>query len=697
MTSFRIFDRINSNVLLVDQSDSNSAFSFDVSNITTPRTLTLVDGSTTLVGTNLTQTLTNKTFNDSTTIFQDNSDNTKQLQFQLASITTSTTRTLTIPDANTTIVGIDVSQILTNKSIDSDNNTITNIDNNAIKAAAAIDATKIADGSISNTEFQQLNGITSSVVGISDTQTLTNKSIDADNNTITNIDNNAIKASAAIDATKIANGSISNTEFQQLNGITSSVVGISDTQTLTNKTFVDASTTFQDNSDNTKQMQFQLSSITTSTTRTITIPDADTTLVGIATNQTLTNKTFGDDLDMNSNKIINVATPTNDNDVVNKVYVDNIATGLDVKKSVVAATTGSDLNFNGTIDGATSYDNNGGASGTGQITGTLDTSNTFILDGVTFSSTENGARILVKDQSDADENGIWTITISGTSLTLNRANDFDENSKVTAGAFTFVEEGTTNANSGWVLTSNDPITVGNVFGSDINFAQFSGGGSISAGNGLTKTGSTLNVGGSTTIIANADTIEVNSSNTMNEILLSSGTAGTAATFGALPLGNSNAVTGTLGIANGGTNTTSFAAGSRLISTNSGNTALETTSINVSDIITATTATTTTNDDTSTQLSTLATSTDTTYLVEALIIADNTSSAESAGFVLYGLFRNDGGTLVKVSDDQLILQDSITWTANIIIDPSMTTNISIYVQGLAATTINWKVSYRVISV
>jgi len=69
--------------------------------------------------------------------------------------------TLTI-DTGTT-VDKTTAQILTNKSIDSDNNTITNIVNADIKAAAAIDATKIADGSVSSTEFQRLDGLTSDI------------------------------------------------------------------------------------------------------------------------------------------------------------------------------------------------------------------------------------------------------------------------------------------------------------------------------------------------------------------------------------------------------------------------------------------------------------------------------------------------------------------------------------------------------
>ena len=83
-------------------------------------------------------------------------------------------------------------------------------------------------------------------------------------------------------------------------------------------------------------------------------------------------------------------------------------------------------------------------------------------------------------------------------------------------------------------------------------SQISGAGQITAGTGLTKSGNTINAVGSTTIIANANTLEVNSSATQYQILVSGGSAGTAATFGQLALNQSAAVTGTLGYANGGT-------------------------------------------------------------------------------------------------------------------------------------------------
>jgi len=168
--------------------------------------------------------------------------------------------------------------------INADINTVINIDNNEIKASAAIDTTKLANGTVSNAEFQRLDGILSSVVGISDSQTLTNKTINADNNTITNIDNNEIKAGAAIDTTKLANGTVSNAEFQRLDGILSSVVGITDTQVLTNKTLTSPIIS------------------TISNTGTLTLPTSTDTLVGRATTDTLTNKTINAD----NNTITNI-------------------------------------------------------------------------------------------------------------------------------------------------------------------------------------------------------------------------------------------------------------------------------------------------------------------------------------------------------------------------------------------------------
>ena len=172
---------------------------------------------------------------------------------------------------------------------------------------------------------------------------------------------------------------------------------------------------------------------------------------------------------------ISVATPSADGHAATKAYVDSARSGLDVKQSVRAATTGPITIATGLENGDT-------------------------VDGVTLAT---GNRVLVKDQSTASENGIYTVNATGAPT---RATDFDDNAEVTPGAFTFVEEGTANADSGWVLTTNGTINVG-VTG--LAFAQFSGAGQITAGAGLTKSGNTLDVVGTADrITINADSVDI---------------------------------------------------------------------------------------------------------------------------------------------------------------------------------------------
>jgi len=178
---------------------------------------------------------------------------------------------------------------------------------------------------------------------------------------------------------------------------------------------------------------------------------------------------------LNSQKITGLADPTNPQDAATKAYVDAARSGLDVKASVRAATTVAVLLASGLENGDT-------------------------VDGVTLAT---GNRVLVKNQATASENGIYVVQSSGAAV---RAEDFDGTGEVSGGAFTFVEEGTDNADSGWVVTSNGAITVGT---DAIAFAQFSGAGQITAGSGLTKTGNIINaIGTADRITANADSIDI---------------------------------------------------------------------------------------------------------------------------------------------------------------------------------------------
>ena len=256
-------------------------------------------------------------------------------------------------------------------------------------------------------------------------------------------------------------------------------------------------------------------------------------------------------VDMSSARVTSVADPTGDQDAATKAYVDATSNGLDVKASVDVATT-ADLDY--------TYAN--GSSGVG-ATLTNTANGVVALDGINLTA---NMRVLVKDQAgaDADQNGIYTVSTAGASgvaLVLTRATDADTAAKLTGGAFTFVEQGSTQQDNGYVFTHDGTPTIGTT---NLPVSQFSGAGQITAGTGLTKSGNTINAVGSATIIANSDSLEVNSSGTEHQILRSGGSAGTAATFGQLALNQSAAVTGTLGFANGGTGLTTFGKGSVLV-------------------------------------------------------------------------------------------------------------------------------------
>lgn len=176
------------------------------------------------------------------------------------------------------------------------------------------------------------------------------------------------------------------------------------------------------------------------------------------------------DVSLNSQKITNLADPTADSDAATKSYVDAARSGLDVKASVKVATT-ADITLSGTQT----------------------------IDGVAVSA---GDRVLVKDQSPGSENGIYVVAAGAWS----RAADADADAEVTSGMFTFVEQGTVNADDGYVLTTDGTITVGSTA---LTFTQFSGAGQLSAGDGLDKTGDTLSVNvDDSTIETDSDTLRV---------------------------------------------------------------------------------------------------------------------------------------------------------------------------------------------
>ena len=162
-------------------------------------------------------------------------------------------------------------------------------------------------------------------------------------------------------------------------------------------------------------------------------------------------------VNVNNSRISNVTDPTQAQDAATKAYVDAVKQALDIKDSVRVATTAN-------ITIATAL-NVGDA-----------------IDGVTLA---DGDRVLVKNQSTGSENGIY---VAGSSPV--RSADANTSAEVTSGMFCFVEEGTVNGDNGFVLTTNDPITLDTTA---LTFTQFNGAGQIIAGDALSKSGNTLNV------------------------------------------------------------------------------------------------------------------------------------------------------------------------------------------------------------
>jgi hypothetical protein len=182
------------------------------------------------------------------------------------------------------------------------------------------------------------------------------------------------------------------------------------------------------------------------------------------------------DANVTFNRVTVSNLPTNNTDLANKQYVDDVAQGLHTHDSCTVATTTTLETISG---GTVTYDN--GTSGVGA---TLTTTGTYTtIDGVTLS---NGMRILVKDQANTAHNGIYDRT---SSTVLTRSDDFNTPTEMAGGDFTFVSSGTLYDSTGWVMT--DPVvTVGT---SSVSWIQFSGAGTFTAGTGLSLNGTQFNI------------------------------------------------------------------------------------------------------------------------------------------------------------------------------------------------------------
>lgn len=341
-------------------------------------------------------------------------------------------------------------------------------------------------------------------------------------------------ASSAAVGTTAATSLSTHESDTSTHGVTT-IVGTSETQTLTNKTISSSNNTItisaSNVSDFTESAQDAVGnsvgsglsyndstgaiSVDTGTIQ-ARVSDVSDTEIGYLNGVTSAIQTQIDSkLNLSGGTLTGALTlaadPVNDLDAATKQYVDAATAGLNVHDSVKAATTAN-------------------------VTLASDLENGDTLDGVTLAT---GNRILVKNQNTKSENGVYVVNASGAPT---RASDYNSSGEVDAGDFIFVEAGSINGKTGWVQV-NTISTVGN---DDIEFTQFSGAGTYSAGTGLALSGNTFSINTNTTV-------DVSTSQTLTNKTISGAN-------NTLTVRLANDVTGTLPVANGGTGITSFGTG-----------------------------------------------------------------------------------------------------------------------------------------
>ncbi len=449
-TEFSIVD--NSATALTIAEGSNTYMSFITTNsgekITTGKTLIVDgDGSTGNGGVSIengTIDLKNGGGNDSRIRFYCSSSNAHYQTLQAAPHSASASNTLILPAAGTELISNTATQTMTNKSL-----TSPTITGTLTAAAANFSGTITGPGGSSN-------GVSITQGGISIKNNGTQSYVDFYCEV-----SNAHYARLQAPAHSAFSGNVTIT----LPTSTTTLVGTDATQTLTNKTLTSPDINTPDiDGGAIDGATIGGNTPAAGTFTTLTGNSLAVDNVSVDTNTISTTNSNGD-LELSPNGTGTVTVPSGyknragfgANSLVSKEYVDAVKVGLDFKDSVRAASTA-----NVTISGP----------------GTA-------IDGVTLSS---GDRVLLKNQSTASENGIYIFNGSASAMT--RATDANADAEVTAGMFTFVEEGTVNADSGFVLTTDGSITLGST---SLTFTQFSGAGQITAGDGMSKSGNTLDV------------------------------------------------------------------------------------------------------------------------------------------------------------------------------------------------------------
>jgi hypothetical protein len=235
---------------------------------------------------------------------------------------------------------------------------------------------------------------------------------------------------------------------------------------------------------------------------------------------------------MGTNRITGVGEPSGAQDAATKAYVDTLATGINAHEAVSYAST---ANITGTY-----------ANGTAGVGATLTGTGSIVIDGYTVVAGDagtniqggTGLRLLLKDQTNTDQNGIYTVTacVSTTSWTLTRAYDYDALGEVAAGDFTYVLLGTANTKFTFVETSK-PAAISGVgtAGNAITFGIFANGNlsgivtGTQGGTGINNGSKTITISGNVTIGSSTDTVQFTTAGATNVTLPTTGTLLTSAT------------------------------------------------------------------------------------------------------------------------------------------------------------------------
>ena len=381
-------------------------------------------------------------------------------------------RTITIPDITGTLITTGDTGTVSATMLASDSVTTVKILN------ANVTAAKLASDSVETAKIVDLNVTTGKLAGEAVTTAkiadlnVTNGKLAADSVTtakITDANVTAVKlATDSVETAKIVNSAV--TESKIADGAVTSAK-------IADGTIVNA-----DINASAAIAQSKIADLTTD----------------LAAKLALAGGTMTGAIAMGTNKITGLGTPTDATDAATKAYVDSAAQGIDWKASVRAATTAAVTLASGLENGDT-------------------------LDGVTLAT---GDRVLVKNQATGSENGIYVVKVSGAP---DRSTDADTGAELTSNFAVFVEEGTVNADQGYVLTNDGAITIGTTA---LTFTQFTGLGQIVAGTGLDKTGNTIDI--DSTVTTN-DGVQTLTNKTLTSPTLTTPTLGAAtATSIALP-------------------------------------------------------------------------------------------------------------------------------------------------------------------